>query len=48
VFLVSPELARTPFGIDVVQVMPDTVVMTFVDRAAGRAPGPAAAPGGKK
>jgi len=47
VFLVSPEHARAPFGIEVVQVMPDTVAMTFIDKAAGRGPAAPAAPGGK-
>ncbi|MGB7218285.1 MAG: CdaR family protein [Vicinamibacterales bacterium] len=46
VFLVSPEQGRAPYGVEVVQVIPDTVVMTLVDKAAGRAPAPP--PGGKQ
>ncbi|OFV92319.1 MAG: hypothetical protein A3G76_11795 [Acidobacteria bacterium RIFCSPLOWO2_12_FULL_65_11] len=46
-FPVSPGQVRAPFGVDVVQVIPDTVVMTFVEKAAGSAPARPAAIGGK-
>jgi hypothetical protein len=45
-FHLSPAQVRAPFGVDVVQVIPETVMMTFTARAAGQAPAPAA-PNGK-
>ena len=38
VFHLSAANVRVPLGVDVVQVIPDTVVMTFVDRASGHRP----------
>jgi hypothetical protein len=44
-FHLSPAQVRAPFGVDVVQVIPETVVMTFIEKAPGPAPNPPAATG---
>ncbi len=44
-FHLSPAQVRAPFGVDVVQVIPDTVAMTFVEKAAEHPPAPPTANG---
>ena len=38
VFQLSPEQGRAPFGVDVVQIIPDTIAMTFVEKVSPQPP----------